>query len=78
MIVGVTAGVTAGVAESGVLVTEKALVEGEVAPGRAAGTTVPVWVEELHRPWHSIEIELEVELPVTAGRPLPVVVVAPG
>ncbi|HET6867229.1 MAG TPA: hypothetical protein VFH80_15015 [Solirubrobacteraceae bacterium] len=78
--VSVAVGTTAGVAESDPLVTEKALVvAGEAAPGRAAGTTVPVWVDVLHpRPWHAVELGLGVELLVTAGRPFTGVVVALG
>jgi hypothetical protein len=74
----VAVGTTAGVLDSGELVTEKApVVADEVLEGRDAGTTVPVWVDVLHRPWHTVEVELRVELPVTAGRPFTVVVVAP-
>ncbi|HSC01842.1 MAG TPA: hypothetical protein VLC49_00940 [Solirubrobacteraceae bacterium] len=61
---------TAGVIASGELVTEKApLAADDVLEGRDAGTTVPVWVDVLHRPWHSVEVEVKVERPVTAGRP---------
>jgi hypothetical protein len=45
------------------------VVEDEVLDGSEVGTTVPVWVDVLHRPWHTGEVELRVELPVTAGRP---------
>jgi hypothetical protein len=76
---GATVGVTAGVSESGLLVTEKApVVADELAFGSAAGTTVPVWLEVQPRPWHTVEVELEVALPVTAGRPLTLGVVAAG
>jgi hypothetical protein len=73
-------GVTAGVLASGEVVTEKApVVADELVDGRDAGTTGVVWVEVLHpRPWHTVELELKVEVPVTAGRPftLGVVVLA--
>jgi hypothetical protein len=68
--VGITGGVTAGVAESGEVVNEKApLLADELLEGSAAGVTVRVWVEELHRPWHMGDGEPKDELPVTAGRP---------
>jgi len=62
-----------------VFATEKApVVADEVPDGRDAGTTVPVWLEVHPRPWHTFEVELTLELPVTAGRPftLGVVVLA--
>jgi hypothetical protein len=72
----VTVGVTAGVSESDPLVTEKALaVVDDALEGSDAGTTVPVWPEVHPRPWQTPEVELRVELPVTAGRPFTLLVV---
>jgi hypothetical protein len=66
--VAVGVGVTAGVLASGELVTENApVVADELAFGSDAGTTVPVWVDVLQRPWHTVEVEPKVELPVTAA-----------
>jgi hypothetical protein len=72
----VAVGVTAGVSGSDPLENEKALaVVDDVLEGRDAGTTVPVWPEVHPLPWQTPEVELRVELPVTAGRPFTLLVV---
>lgn len=79
VIVGMIVGVTAGVAGIDAGPTEKdPEAAGEVLEGSEAGTTVPVSLEVQPRPWHTLLLDPEVEVPVVPGRPLTKGMVAAG